>query len=352
MTQAQVGKLAFGKASDTAFQNIRRGAWPSVDRLKSIGDVLGLEFYFGPARVIEGPSWEVANGWSESTVPFIGLAKCSVKGWADDFRERDPLPKPAWIDDEKSFWVMATGQSMEREGIISGDHCLVSPDQQPRIGDRVFIRDALGAVAIKRLIDMNGRTVRLRGWQPIEDEAQKEFLEERPLKMVKELFPVVAVYRGKPGSDNHDAVFIPDPRAPGLPRHDGMVLVEIMIDSLKAGRFPGVPSTLGFHERWLHANGIAAKNAALVAAIDDEMEPTLGSHSIALINRALVNIEANQIYAIRREKKVLLRRLEVLMGGVLIIRGDNPTSQSDVLPPERAGDIEIIGKVIWSGHHS
>lgn len=170
--------------------------------------------------------------------------------------------------------------------------------------------------------------------------------------MVKELFPVVAVYRGKPGSDNHDAVFIPDPRAPGLPHHDGMVLVEIMIDSLKAGRFPGVPSTLGFHERWLHANGIAAKNAVLVAAIDDEMAPTLGTHSIALVNRALVQIEANQIYAIRREKKVLLRRLETLTGGVLIIRGDNPTSQSDVLPPERAGDIEIIGKVIWSGHHN
>ena len=51
---------AFGKAGNASFQAIRRGASPSYDRLEALGKVLGLEFYFGPVRVLE-PSVVAAN---------------------------------------------------------------------------------------------------------------------------------------------------------------------------------------------------------------------------------------------------------------------------------------------------
>ncbi|MBW4708665.1 hypothetical protein KX928_12805 [Roseobacter sp. YSTF-M11] len=330
---------------DGLIRDIRAGRIPSYDRVKALFEYLEID-PSGDAR-----DTFISHKWADQLLPHLGMAKCSIDGWADDYRDRDPLPRPAWIEDDKAFWIMATGQSMEREGIISGDYCLVSPARQPHLGDRVFIKDVVGKVAIKRLLDMDGRTAKLRGWQPIRDERQKEFLEERPLKMVKELFPVVAVYRGRPGNEKREPLFIPDPRAPELPRHDGIVLVEVMMESLVAGRQAGIPGTLGFHEKWLRSIGLLPENAALVAVKDQEMEPTFSTRSIGLINKALTRIEANSIYAIRRNKEVLLRRLEALPDGTLIIRGDSPAAKSSVLPSGRAGDVEVIGRVVWSGHH-
>lgn len=351
LSQADVGRIAFGKEDNAPLQSIRRGASPSIDRLRSLGDALGFELYFGPPREETSLIKAREDGWSEKLMPHLGLAKCSVSGWADDFRERDPMPRPSWIDDESAFWVMATGQSMELDGIISGDYCLISPARQPRLGDRVFIKDALDKVAIKRLMDMDGQTAKLRGWQPIRDGQQAEFKEERPLKMVKELFPIVAVYRGKPGNEKQEALFIPDPRAPELPRHDGMVLVEVLLDSLVEGRPHGMPTTLGFHQQWLQSIGLLPENAALVGVIDGDMQPTFDLRSIALINRALVLVSASAVYAIRRKDGVYLRRLESLPGKGLLIRGDHPASESEVLSADRAGEIEILGKVVWAGHH-
>lgn len=172
------------------------------------------------------------------------------------------------------------------------------------------------------------------------------------LKLVKELFPVVAVYRGRPGDEKQEAVFIPDPRAPEPPRHDGMVLVEVLQDSLIEGRPQGVPNTLGFHQQWLQINGIKPEDAALVGVIDGDMAPTFEMRSIALINRALVQVSASAVYAIKREDGIYLRRLEALPNRALLIRGDHPASESEVLSADGAGEIEILGKVVWSGHHA
>lgn len=60
LSQAEVDRRAFGKAGNASFQAIRRGASPSYDRLMALGNVLGLEFYFGPQRVVE-PSVATAN---------------------------------------------------------------------------------------------------------------------------------------------------------------------------------------------------------------------------------------------------------------------------------------------------
>lgn len=50
LSQADVGRAAFGKANDTSLQNIRRGASPSFERVLALSKALGLEFYLGPPR--------------------------------------------------------------------------------------------------------------------------------------------------------------------------------------------------------------------------------------------------------------------------------------------------------------
>lgn len=50
LSQAQVSDRALGKPDSAAFQNIRRGASPSVEKLEALARALDLDFYFGPRR--------------------------------------------------------------------------------------------------------------------------------------------------------------------------------------------------------------------------------------------------------------------------------------------------------------
>lgn len=48
LSQAEVGKRAFGQADGSALQNMKRGSAPSVDRLMALAQVLGLAVSIGP----------------------------------------------------------------------------------------------------------------------------------------------------------------------------------------------------------------------------------------------------------------------------------------------------------------
>jgi hypothetical protein len=50
MSQAQLGLVAFGKANNSAFQALKSGSSPGVDRLEAMATALGFELYFGPKR--------------------------------------------------------------------------------------------------------------------------------------------------------------------------------------------------------------------------------------------------------------------------------------------------------------
>ena len=54
LSQTQLGQLAFGKPNASAFQNLKSGSSPAVDRLEAMANALGLELYFGPRRTPEG----------------------------------------------------------------------------------------------------------------------------------------------------------------------------------------------------------------------------------------------------------------------------------------------------------
>ncbi|MBN8294702.1 LexA family transcriptional regulator [Rhodobacter sp. NTK016B] len=50
LSQAEVGARAFGKPDNAAFQALRRGSSPSVEKLAALCGAVGWEFYFGPPR--------------------------------------------------------------------------------------------------------------------------------------------------------------------------------------------------------------------------------------------------------------------------------------------------------------
>ena len=115
--------------------------------------------------------------------------------------------------DDQAFYISATGQSMIPEGIDGGCTCLISPGTAVREGDRIWILDHQGRATIKRLVgrDENG-DLKLRGWLPKRHGQQKSFDEERMAAGVREVYPVIAVFRGQPGSERCE--YVPDPKPP------------------------------------------------------------------------------------------------------------------------------------------
>ena len=217
ISQAQLSQLAFGSKTKTPIQAMRRGSSPTAETLTALCRALGLEFYIGPPRgtaptesPAPPPAWDI---FAEATLPHRGMAKCGVQGWAKAQPDRDPLPRPENVMDDQAFYISATGQSMIPEGIDGGCTCLISPGTAVREGDRIWILDHQGRATIKRLVgrDENG-DLKLRGWLPKRHGQQKSFDEERMAAGVREVYPVIAVFRGQPGSERCE--YVPDPKPP------------------------------------------------------------------------------------------------------------------------------------------
>ena len=186
------------------------------DTIEALAGSLGLEFYIGPPRPGSNlaapppPDWLVLGS---GEAPHRGIERCNGWGWGKDVPRPDTLPLPQAVGDKDAFWVTATGASIAPEGIESGWLCLVSPAVQLVPGDRIWIRDTSGAAAIKRLVSIeDDGALHLRNWR-YNPAGQAQSFEEKLFPAdIERVHPVVAVFKGKPGSKNFEHV--PDPGAP------------------------------------------------------------------------------------------------------------------------------------------
>ncbi|MBN2896941.1 MAG: LexA family transcriptional regulator [Campylobacterales bacterium] len=76
-TQAEVSFRAFNKRDSAAFQNIKRGSMPSVDRLQALAEALGLELYLGPPR--DAPGATSPSGINDKDFAHVPLHDAALE---------------------------------------------------------------------------------------------------------------------------------------------------------------------------------------------------------------------------------------------------------------------------------
>lgn len=77
LTQAEVGRLAFGKADNAPLQNIKKGSSPSIARVAAIATALGLEFRLGvPVEIAMRPN---VKAEIEQTRAAMALLKAAIQ---------------------------------------------------------------------------------------------------------------------------------------------------------------------------------------------------------------------------------------------------------------------------------
>lgn len=101
-----------------------------------------------------------------------------------------------------------------------------------------------------------------------------------------------------------------------------------------------------FCYRWLNARGLNKQNLAVMQVRGGSMSPTLSHGDTVLIDTSDSLVEDDRIYLLENAGNLLLRRLQIELGGQLRVRADNPQHREFVVSPDQ---LTIHGRVVWLG---
>ncbi|HCA27793.1 MAG TPA: hypothetical protein DEP05_09205 [Betaproteobacteria bacterium] len=107
---------------------------------------------------------------------------------------------------------------------------------------------------------------------------------------------------------------------------------------------------LAFKADWVRTElGADPERLALVRAVGDAMAPTLSAGDLLLLDYSFDRIKQDAIYAIAVDGALQIKRIQRLLDGALLIKSDNPVYQEQHVMAEHAGEVPVVGRVVWTG---
>ena len=108
---------------------------------------------------------------------------------------------------------------------------------------------------------------------------------------------------------------------------------------------------ISFEPEWLDKEiGVNPKDVFLMLVEGDSMYPTLKNGAMIMVNRNFNGL-SDGIYVMRHDHNLLVKRLQLLPGGIIKVKSDNNMYEPWEINKEHLNgtDIELIGRVVWSG---
>jgi phage repressor protein C with HTH and peptisase S24 domain len=106
---------------------------------------------------------------------------------------------------------------------------------------------------------------------------------------------------------------------------------------------------VGFDPHWLRRIGGNSRRLSMIEVRGDSMAPLLGDGDEILVDEGdAAERLRDGVYVLRREGALMVKRLSPHPGGRRVsVTSDNPAYPS--WPDCDAGEIEVVGRVIWAG---
>lgn len=114
-------------------------------------------------------------------------------------------------------------------------------------------------------------------------------------------------------------------------------------DELEGGDF------VAFRADWLHRIGVSPRQAEVLIAIGDSMEPTIRDGDLLLIDRSFDRPKDNGIYVLVLGGMVLVKRIQTRRDGSVVLLSDNQRYENEVVPADELPDLKVEGRVRWFG---
>ena len=108
---------------------------------------------------------------------------------------------------------------------------------------------------------------------------------------------------------------------------------------------------ISFSPEWLNKEiGVSHNDVFLMLVDGDSMYPTLKNDAMIMVNRNFNGL-SDGIYVMRHDHNLLVKRLQMLPGGIIKVKSDNNMYEPWEINKEHLNgtDIELIGRVVWSG---
>lgn len=107
---------------------------------------------------------------------------------------------------------------------------------------------------------------------------------------------------------------------------------------------------LAFKADWVRNTlGVAQKDLALISVKGDSMEPELSNEDLILVDMRKNRVEDNAIYVLQFDGTLLVKRIQRKLDGSMHVMSDNPRYEAEVVSADRAADLHVLGRVVWSG---
>jgi phage repressor protein C with HTH and peptisase S24 domain/DNA-binding XRE family transcriptional regulator len=113
-----------------------------------------------------------------------------------------------------------------------------------------------------------------------------------------------------------------------------------------------VTDELAFSRAWLvNELGIDPGQVALIRARGDSMAQTIRDGDLMVLDLGAQDAETEGVYVLHLDRVLVAKRLQRLYDGSIRVTSDNAAYQEQVVPPDRAEVLSIIGRVVWTGRH-
>jgi len=104
-----------------------------------------------------------------------------------------------------------------------------------------------------------------------------------------------------------------------------------------------------FSEAWLRSLGVSAHSAELLQAQGDSMHPTIQDGDLMLVDRSYGDVVHGKIYALVINDLVVVKRVNFLAIGGMMLISDNDRYPSETVPRDEVGSLSFQGRVAWYG---
>lgn len=103
---------------------------------------------------------------------------------------------------------------------------------------------------------------------------------------------------------------------------------------------------LAFRRKWLSYRGFSEKNLVVVWAKGDSMEPTISNNDTLLINTADTRPADGNMYVIRQDDLLWVKRIQIQPIGSWVLISDNATYPPMTILREDLHNFEVLGRVV------
>ncbi len=106
-------------------------------------------------------------------------------------------------------------------------------------------------------------------------------------------------------------------------------------------------SQMDFSKNWLKLVDLQASKCALIRAKTDSMAPTILCHDLLLVDTSYSYFSVDGIYAFKIDNRLIVRRIQIYYDYSATIICDNGMYENEIISPEQAKAIKVIGRVKW-----